>query len=232
MWVWSWVVSCDAAGGDAEGARGPVQVAVPGRAPQRQAFAQRRFVDLHDADAGRFQVDCFVADRQRDLQRGGGARLVVAHERPLQDGDRSGQHALHRTRRAALGVGAPGHRHRGGAGDVAEQHGRLHAARAVGLHPAVGAEGKAVELFAEVFDHVVALGLAVHGDVDAQRFLLAHRMVDLAPHRRFVVKLRQLAAFIGGARGADRRRLREGADGRGRIQRQIEAFLLRGLRSG
>ena len=51
--------------------------------------------------------------------------------------------------------------------DVAEQDRRLHAARAVGLHPAVGGEGKACELLAEVLDHVVALELAVHEHVEA-----------------------------------------------------------------
>jgi hypothetical protein len=66
--------------------------------------------------------------------------------------------------------------------DVAEQHRRLDAARAVGLHPAVGGEGKALELFAEILDHVVALGLAMHQHVDADRLLAPHRMRDLALH--------------------------------------------------
>ena len=40
---------------------------------------------------------------------------------------------------------------------------------AVALHPAVLGEGEAVELLAEVLDHVVALGLAVHQHVEAER---------------------------------------------------------------
>ena len=35
---------------------------------QRQALAERRLVDLDDPDAGRFEVDDFVADGQRDLK--------------------------------------------------------------------------------------------------------------------------------------------------------------------
>src|SRR5690606_18981021 len=66
--------------------------------------------------------------------------------------------------------------------DVAVEDRRLDAARAVGLHPAEAAEGIAVELLAEVLDHVVALGLAVHEDVQPQRFLLAHDAGDLVAH--------------------------------------------------
>jgi hypothetical protein len=40
------------------------------------------------------------------------------------------------------------------------------------LHPAQLREDEAVQLFAEVFDHVVALGFAVHQHVQPQRFLL------------------------------------------------------------
>ena len=69
-----------AIGRDAERFDRPVQVVRPLGAAQRQAFAQRRFVDLDHLHAGPFQVQHLVADRQRQLAAAHGARLVVAHE--------------------------------------------------------------------------------------------------------------------------------------------------------
>src|SRR2546422_7683489 len=43
-----------------------------------------------------------VPDRERQLLGGIGARLVVTHERPLQDGDRPGEHPLHGPRGLGL----------------------------------------------------------------------------------------------------------------------------------
>ena len=83
-----------------------------------------------------------------------------------------------------------------GAADVAEQDRRLHAARAVGLHPAELAERVAVELLAEVFDHVVALGLAVHEHVQSQRFLLAHAAGDFRLHGCLVSLLRLISPAL------------------------------------
>ena len=85
-----------AVGGDAERFDGPVEVFLPLRLAQRQAFAQGGFVDLDHAHAGLLEVQHFLADRQRKLVAGHRARLVVAHKGPVQDRDRPGQHALHR----------------------------------------------------------------------------------------------------------------------------------------
>ncbi|MNN28388.1 hypothetical protein D3C81_1419540 [compost metagenome] len=215
--------------GDAEGARGPGQVSIPLAAAQRQAFADGRLVDLDDADAGRFQVGHLVADGQGDLQRRGGARLVVAHERPLQDRHRTRQHTLYRFMRQALRVHRPGHRHGGRALHVAIDDGRLDAARAVRLHPAVTREDKTVQLLAEVFDHVVAFRFAMHEHVQAQRFLAAHGVGDFGAHLLFVIGDGQFSPLETRAGGADGRRLREGADGRRREIGQLETRALQGL---
>src|SRR6266446_1335643 len=95
-----------------EGVDGPLQIVRPVGPPQRQPFAQRRFIDLDHADAGGLEVDHLVADRQRDLSGGVRARLVVAHERPLQDRHGAGQHAFHRALGQRLRVSAPAHGHR------------------------------------------------------------------------------------------------------------------------
>jgi hypothetical protein len=44
-------------------------------------------------------------------------------------------------------------------------------------------EGKAVQLLAEIFDHVVALGFAMHQHVQPQRFLAADGAGDFGAHR-------------------------------------------------
>ena len=69
---------------------------MPVGAVQGHAFPQRRLVDLHDADAGGLEIEHLVAEGERDLPAGLGARLVVAHEGPLRDGNGPGQHALDR----------------------------------------------------------------------------------------------------------------------------------------
>jgi hypothetical protein len=40
---------------------------IPIAPAQRQAFAQRRFVDLNDGNAGGLQIGDLIAQRQRDL---------------------------------------------------------------------------------------------------------------------------------------------------------------------
>ena len=69
-----------AVGGDAKAGDGPVQIRLPLAAAQGQPFAQCRFVDLDDADAGFFQIKHFGADGQRKLAAGVSAGLVVAYE--------------------------------------------------------------------------------------------------------------------------------------------------------
>ena len=45
---------------------------------------------------GCLEVGDLVAQRERDLVGGLAERLVVAHERPREDRDRTGEHALDR----------------------------------------------------------------------------------------------------------------------------------------
>ena len=216
-------------GREAEGARGPCQIIAPGFAAQRQAFADGGFINLDDANASGFQVADFIAYGKRDLFGGGGARLVVTHEGPLQDGDGAGEHGFHRLLRQALGVAAPGHRHGLRARYVAEDDGRLDAARAIRLHPAVAGKAESGQLLAEVFDHVVALGFAVHEHVDAQFFLFGDGVGDFFLHHRLIFGGGERAALEGCARGADFGGLREGTNRRRRQRRQGKTLALRRL---
>ena len=210
-------------GRDAEALHRPVQVLLPLRPTQRQPLAQRRLVDLDDADAGLFQIQHLLADGQRQLPAGRGTRLIIAHERPVQHRYRTGEHALHRALRERLCMLRPGHRHRMRTADVTEQDGRLHAARPIGLHPAEAAERIAFQLLAKVLHHVVALGLAMHQHVQPQRFLLAHTAGHLGPHGLLVGRRINLASLELTTCLADFSRLREGTDGGGGKHRQLEA---------
>ena len=114
--------------GQAEGFAGPVQVGIPIGAFQRQAFTDGRFVDLDDFDACFFQIQYFVVQSQCDLFAHGSAWNVVADERPLQDGYRTGQHAFHRAFGQALCVSRPSDSHGFWAAYVTEDNRWFHAA--------------------------------------------------------------------------------------------------------
>ena len=204
----------------------PVEIGLPFRLAQRQALAQRRFVDLDHAGAGGFEIGDLVADRERDLAAGVAARNVVAHERPVEDGHRPGQHRLHRPFCERLRILPPFDRHRVRARHVAEQHRRADVARAIGLHPAVLGEGKAGKLLAEILHHVVALELAMHQHVEPDVFLPAHGARGLVLQERLVGGIAERAPGMGGACIADVGGLRKRADGRGRKARQLEALVL------
>lgn len=111
------------------------------------------------------EVRDLVAQCQAYLVGGLAQRLVVAHEAPREDRDRTGEHALDGLVRERLGVRGPVDGDRLRPRDVAPQDRRTRAARAVRLHPAVARDREPVEVLREVLDHVVALGLAVHQHV-------------------------------------------------------------------
>ena len=211
-----------ATGGDAKARNRPVQIRLPLLAAQRQALAQGGFVDLDHADARFFQIKRFGANGQRQLAAGKRARLVVAHEGPIEHGDGAGEHAFDGARRERLRPGGPVHRHGARAANVAKDDGRLDAARAVGLHPAKAREGVALQQLAEVFDHVVALGFAVHEHIQPQRFLLADGALDFGAHGLAVAVFVEPARLVFAAGVAHLRGLREGADGGGRPRGQLQ----------
>ena len=198
----------DARGGDAERADRPVEVGLLIGPTQRQKLAQRRLVDLHDADTRALQVDRLGPDRERDLVRRVGERDVVADEGPREDRHRAGEHALDRGVRERLGVGGPVDGHRLWTSDVAEEDRRAHTARAVGLHPAELGGDEAVHELGEVLHHVVALGLAVDEHIDAERLLQLDGALDLLAHRRGVRGLVDVAVSVRRTGFADLRGLR------------------------
>ena len=173
-----------------------------------------------------FQVQYFLADGQCQLQAGVFPGLVVAHEGPVQDGDRAGEHALQRLVCQRLGVADPFHGHGLGPENIAEQDGRFHAAGAVGLHPAETAEYVAFQLLAEVLHHVVTFRLAVDQHVQPQLFLFLDAVADFRTDSVLVLLRCQLALTKHEPCLADILGLGERADGGCGVARQLQVACL------
>ncbi len=125
-----------------------------------------------------------------------------------------------------LGVRGPFHGNRVGAGNVAPDDRGLDATGAVGLDPSVLGEQEAVEVLAEIFDHVVTLEFAVHEHVKSDLLLMPDAGVDLRLHEVVVFGLGDFALAQSGAFGAHFLGLREGSDGGGRQQWQVQRLPL------
>ena len=100
------------------------------------------------------------------------------------------------------------------------------------MYPAVAGEGKALQLFAEVFHHVVAFGLAVYQYVQTQLVLALHGAGDLRANLRHVLLLVHPALFVLTPQAADLGGLRKGADGGGGIEGKLQPLALQGSALG
>ena len=81
------------------------------------------------------------------------------------------------------------------------------------MHPRVLGEDKALELLAKVLNHVVALGLTVDKEVEADALLEADDALDLLLDEGLVLSLGDLLLVQLGAGLTDLLGLRERADG-------------------
>ena len=184
---------------------------------------ERRLVDLDDADARRRG-----GPRLPSGPRGRGARQrpavrVVVVEGPVHQRVRSRQHPLHRARRERLRPPPPVDRHGTRASARADHH-RL-VVVAVSVRADEAAPGEAGHRLGEVRDHVSAVLLAVHQDVEAELLL--------GPRPRTPVAWRSSAIELGPRDGVARGLgagplieivgLREAADGGGGQDRQVQA---------
>jgi hypothetical protein len=93
MWVWIWVHPrhWQRRSGNTPPPNPDIR---PNPSFEWAALRAARLVDLDDTDAGLFQVEYLRPNGGRDLTAGLRPRLVSAHEGPLQNGHRTGQHAL------------------------------------------------------------------------------------------------------------------------------------------
>jgi hypothetical protein len=201
-------------------------------AAQGQRFAQRRLVDLDDADARALQVLDLVADAERDLAHDVAQCEVIAGKRPFGDRDRTGEHSLHRPPRERLRITRELDGDGRGPFHIAVDDRRLHAARAVALYPAVRRGDEAAEMLGEELHHVVALGLAMDQNVEADLFLRLDDAADFLTHLLVVFLMRYLPAPMCGPDRAQVGGLRKRADRRGGKERQRDGAVLRAAALG
>ena len=212
---------------DTESFHPPCQIRIPVATLQRQAFPQGRFVDLDDTDTGGFQIRHFIAQREGYLFRNRFTADVLTREGPAKNGHRAGQHAFYRFVGQGLSVFCPLDGDRLRAADIADDHRRFDAAGAVALYPAVLRENKAVQVFAEVFHHIVTLGFTVYQHVQPQSLLLNDRLLNVFGDAGAVAVSIEIALFEVQTQAADLGGLGEGADGGGWPGRQLKAGALR-----
>ena len=94
------------------------------------------------------------------------------------------------------------------------------------MYPAVLGKDEPVQVFTEVFHHVVTLGLAVHQHVQPQPLLLGNRLLDVFGNPGAVVIRIQIPLFEVQTQAADFGGLREGTDSGGWPRGQVEAGAL------
>ena len=205
----------------------PVEVfGIPVGLSQRELFAKCGFVDLDDADTVLFEIEDLVTDRQRDLKSAFLNGNIFTREGPVQDRYRTCEHALDRLVCAASGKDGPSDRDRFFSRDIAPDDRRLDAACAVGQDPCLFGKDVAGKVLAEVLDHVVSFVLAVNEHVEADLFLILDAGTDLFFVKSNVLIFRDRACLEVFSVASDVLGLREGADRRGREQRELEKFLL------
>lgn len=91
-------------------------------------FTDSRLVNLDGADAGLLEVDDLVAKSKSKLLRLEFTGDISTGERPVEDGDRAGQHSLHGALGQALGVGTPLDGDGSRAADIRDDDRRTHVA--------------------------------------------------------------------------------------------------------
>ena len=135
----------DASTSELEGGDGPLEVLLTlGALSERKTLTEGGLIDLDDVDAGGLKVNHLVAEGECELLSLDRLVDVVTGERPSQAGDGSSEHTLHGLRGDRGSVLGLLDGHGGGAGDVADNNRRTHAAGSVGLDPAVGGEDIAI----------------------------------------------------------------------------------------
>ncbi len=87
-------VIAHAARANAEALHRPAEIVLPIPMPKRQTFTKSCFIDLDHLRACRLEIIDLITDGQRDLPACQASGDIVAHERPVEDRYRTGQHAL------------------------------------------------------------------------------------------------------------------------------------------
>ena len=76
--------------------------------------------------------------------------------------------------------------HRFRSSDITEYQRRLHPPHSVGLNPAVLREYETGKFFTEIFNHIIALKLAMHQNVKADALLKLDALINLLSNKGIV----------------------------------------------
>ena len=220
-------------GGQAESLNSPGKVLLTLlTGTERETLTKSGLVNLDDLDASSLKVNNFVTESESQLLSLDGLVDIVTRERPAETGDGTRKHTLHgllRDRSSILGL-LDGHG--SGTRDVTDNDRWAHATRSVTLNPGVGSEDVAGKSLTEVLDHVVTLRLTVDENVQVKLFLDLDDLLDLLLDEGLVLLRGDLTLGELVTLDTDLLGLREGSDGGGGEQGQVDRLALLGVTDG
>jgi len=172
-------------------------------------------------NSGFLEVDYLVAEGKGKLLRLKFTGHIRTRERPIKDGNRASKHALHGLLCQTLGILAPLNSHGSGTTDI--RHDNRRANVAVGVHercprnskvcldspgtialyPTILREDEAVQLLAEVLDHVIPFRLAMDENIKANSLLEPDNSLNFLLDKLFVLCLSNLLFTKFGTRLTD-----------------------------
>lgn len=116
-------VILDTRGGESERVNGPLEVVVPVLLSERETLSDGRLIDLDSLDTSLGEVDDLVSESKSKLLGLNLLGNIGSGERPVEDGDGTGEHTLHWLLGQALSVGGPSDSHGLRSGDVGDDNG-------------------------------------------------------------------------------------------------------------
>ena len=190
------------------------------------ALTDGRFIDLDGLDTSFLQINYFVTESEGELLGLELTRDIGTGEGPVEDGDWTGQHPLHWFLRDALSVATPLDGDWMGTADIGDDDGRSDVSRAVALDPTVLGEGKSIELFAKVLNHIVPLRFTVDEEIEADSLLEGNDGLNLLFDKLLVLFFGDLVLAQLSTSATDLLGLREGTDGGSGKLGQFQLLLL------
>ena len=185
-----------------------------------------RFIDLNGLDTSLLQINHLVTEGEGELFGLEFARNVGTGEGPVEDGNRAGQHSLHRLLRDTLRVAAPLDSNRVGTADVGNDDGGADISGAVALNPTVLGKYEPSKMFTEVLDHVVPLGFAVDEKIKTDFLLEGNNGLDFLLDESLVLLFGELILSQFSTSGANLLGLGEGSNGGSGKLGQVQLLLL------
>lgn len=204
----------------------PLQVLTPTALTQGQTFTDSRLVNLNDTDASLLQINNLLTESKSQLEGSQLTWLVITHKRPLQHSNRTSQHTLHNLGGILLSKHRLLHRHGGRTADITINNWRLHTARAIGLHPTILTKDVTLHLHTKVLNHIGTLKLTVHQNVQTNFLLTTDTLNSLLLQKLLISLSRNLSLLESQTSLSNLRSLREGANGGGWEQRQVQQLSL------